>query len=46
LFLLHVNCRIIYNKALEVWNLIDTYNTDITIGTDSWLREEIGNTEI
>jgi hypothetical protein len=45
LVLLQVNCRSIYNKALEFWNLVDTYNPDI-IGTESWLREEIGNTEI
>jgi hypothetical protein len=25
---------------------VDTYNTDIVIGTESWLREETGNTEI
>jgi hypothetical protein len=44
--LLQVNCWRIYNKALEFWNLVDTYNPDIVIGTESWLREEIGNTEI
>ena len=42
LVLLQVNCRSIYNKALEFWNLVDTYNPDIIIGTESWLREEIG----
>ena len=26
--------------------LVDTYNPDIIIGTESWLKEEIGNTEI
>jgi len=46
LVLLQVNCRSIYNKALEFWNLVDMYNPDIIIGTESWLREEIGNTEI
>jgi hypothetical protein len=46
LVLLQVNCRSIYNKALEFWNLVDTYNPDIIIDTESWLREEIGNTEI
>ena len=46
LVLLQVNCRSIYNKALEFWNLVDTYNPDIIIGTESRLREEIGNTEI
>jgi hypothetical protein len=28
LVLLQVNCRNIYNKALEFWNLVDTYNPD------------------
>jgi hypothetical protein len=46
LVLLQVNCRSIYNKALEFWNLVDTYNPDIIIGTESWLREEIRNAEI
>jgi hypothetical protein len=46
LVVLQVNCRSIYNKALELWKLVDTYNPDIIIGTESWLREEIGNTEI
>jgi hypothetical protein len=45
LVLLQVNCRSIYNKALEFSNSVDTYNPDI-IGTESWLREEIGNAEI
>jgi hypothetical protein len=40
LFLLQVNCRIIYNKSLELWNLVDKSNPAI-IGTESWLREEI-----
>jgi len=44
--LLQVNCRSIYNKDLGFWNLVDTYNPDIVIGTESWLREEIGNAEI
>ena len=43
LVLLQVNCRSIYNKALDFWNLVDTYNPDIIIGTESWLREKIGN---
>jgi hypothetical protein len=29
LVLLQVNCRSIYNKAVEFWNLVDTYNPDI-----------------
>jgi len=46
LVLLQVNCRSICNKVLEFWNLIDTYNPDVLIGTESWLREEINNAEI
>jgi hypothetical protein len=46
LVLLQVHCISIYNKALEFWNLVDTYNPDTIIGTESWLREETGNTEI
>jgi len=37
LVLLQVNCRSIRNKILEFWNLIDTYNPDVVIGTKSWL---------
>ena len=44
--LLQVNCRSIYNKTLDFWNLIDIYNPDIVIGTESWLCEEIGNVEV
>jgi hypothetical protein len=33
LVVLQVNCRSIYNKALEFWNLVDTYNSDVVIGT-------------
>ena len=32
LVLLQVYCRIICNKILEFWNLIDTYNPDVVIG--------------
>jgi hypothetical protein len=46
LVLTQFNCRNIYNEDLEFWNLVDTYNPDIIIGTESWLRQEIGNTEI
>ena len=30
--LVQVNCRSVYSKALDLWNLIDTYNTDVVIG--------------
>jgi len=46
LVLLQVNCRSIYNKTLDFWNLADTYNPDVVIGTESWLSEEISNAEI
>jgi len=46
LILLQVNCRSICNKILESWNLIDTYNPDVVIGTESWLSEEINKVEI
>ena len=43
LVLLQVNCRSICNKILVFWNLIDTYNPDVVIGTESWLSEESNN---
>jgi hypothetical protein len=44
--LLQVNCRSIYNKTLDFWNLIDTYNPAVVIGTESWLSEEISNAKV
>jgi hypothetical protein len=35
LVLLQANCRSICNKFFELWNLIDTYNPDVAIGTES-----------
>ena len=46
LVLLQVNCRSIINKIVDFWNLVDTYNPDVIIGTESWLREEINNAEV
>ncbi len=46
LVLIQVNCRSICNKVLEFWNMIDTYNPDVVIGTESWLSEEINNAEV
>jgi hypothetical protein len=46
LVLRKVNCRSIYNKTLEFWKLIDTYNSDVVIGTESWLSGEISNAEV
>jgi hypothetical protein len=31
---------------LDFWNLVDTYNPDVIVGTESWLREEISNAEV
>jgi hypothetical protein len=46
LVVLQVNCRSIYNKTLEFWNLVDTYNPDVVIGMESWLKEDTSNAEI
>ena len=46
LVVLQVNCRSVYNEALEFWNLDDTYNPDVIIGTESWLKEDISNAEV
>jgi hypothetical protein len=46
LVILQVNCRNIRSKVLEFWNLIETYNPDVVIGTESWLNEEINNAEV
>jgi hypothetical protein len=35
LVLLEVNCRSIYSKTSNFWNLIDTYNPDVVTGTES-----------
>ena len=46
LVVLQVNCRSVYNKALEFWNLVDLYNPDVVTGMESWLKEDIGSAEI
>jgi len=46
LVLLQVNCRSILNNILQFWNLVDTYNPDVILGTESWLGEEINNAEV
>jgi hypothetical protein len=46
LVVLQVNCRSIYNKPLGFWNLVDTYNPDVVIGTESWFKEDINNVEV
>jgi hypothetical protein len=32
--------------SLDFWNLVDTCNPDVIIGTESYLREEIRNAEV
>jgi len=41
-----VSLQVICNKILEFWNLNDTHNPDVVIGTGSWLSEEIKNAEV
>jgi hypothetical protein len=45
LVVLQVNWRSVYNKKIELWNLVDTYNPHAVIGTESWLKEDISNAE-
>lgn len=44
--ILVVNFQSIKNKKEEVWNMIDTTNTDIILGTETWLRPDILSSEI
>ena len=46
LVVLRVNCKSVYNKAVELWNLVDTYNPDVITGTESWLKKDINNAEV
>ena len=46
LVVLQFSCRSVYNKALEFWNLVDTYIPDAVIGTESWLKEDFGDAEV
>jgi hypothetical protein len=46
LVILQINCRRILNNNLEFRNFVDTYKPDVIISTETWLREEINNTEV
>jgi len=35
-----------YNKLLNFWNLVETYNADVVVGNESWLRREICKAKI
>jgi hypothetical protein len=43
---LQVNCRSIYNKAIKLWNLVGMYNSDVIIGMESWLKEDISSANV
>jgi hypothetical protein len=43
---MRVNSGGVYDKTLDLWNLIDTYNQDDVIRTKSWFSEEISNAEV
>jgi hypothetical protein len=46
LVVLQVNCTSVYYKALEFWDLGDTYKPDVVTGTELWLKEDINNAEV
>jgi hypothetical protein len=46
LVVLQVSCKIVYNKELEYWKLVNTYNSDVVKGKESWLKEDISNAEV
>ena len=46
LVVLQVNCRSVCNKAIELWNLVDTYIPNVVISMESWIKEDIGNAEV
>jgi hypothetical protein len=43
---LQVNCKSVYNKAIELWSLVDTYTPDVVSGTESWIKEDISIVEV
>jgi hypothetical protein len=46
LVLLQVNSRSTCNKILEFCNVIDAYNPDVVIGTESCFSEQINNAKV
>jgi hypothetical protein len=46
LVVLQVNCRSVYNKAIELWNLVATYSPDGVICKELWLKEDTSNAEV
>jgi exonuclease III len=43
---LNINFQSIKNKKEELWNLVDTSDPDIIFGTETWLNNNITNSEI
>jgi hypothetical protein len=41
-----LNFQSIKNKKAETLNIIDSYNPDIIIGTETWLNDPVHNSEI
>lgn len=44
--LLQVNCRSVVNKETQLWNLIEACDADIVLGIESWVSEEILDSEV
>lgn len=44
--ILNLNFHSIKNKKAETLNIIDSYNPDIIIGTETWLNDSVHNSEI
>ena len=44
--ILNLNFQSIKNKKAETLNIIDSYNPDIIIGTETWLNDSVHNSEI
>jgi exonuclease III len=41
-----INFQSIKNKKEELWNLVDSSDPDIIFGTETWLNNNITNSEI
>jgi hypothetical protein len=44
--ILNLNFHSIKNKKAETLNIIDSYNPDIIIDTETWLNDSVHNSEI
>lgn len=41
-----MNCRSVVNKVAELLGLIESVNADIVLGTESWLKPSIADSEV